>query len=61
MEIIYIGVGIFLGWLVRTLHYTHPERVRQSGIDCPEKGQALRQRKGCGLILICCRRGSGGG
>ena len=22
------------------LHYQHPERVRLSGIDCPEKGQA---------------------
>ena len=41
MEIIYIGVGIFLVWLVRTLHNTHPERVRLSGSDCPEKGQAF--------------------
>ena len=31
MEIMYIGVGIFLVWLVRTLHNTHPERVRLSG------------------------------
>ena len=37
----YIGVGIFLVWLVRPLHNTHPERVRLSGIDCPEKGQAF--------------------
>jgi hypothetical protein len=41
MEIMYIGVGIFLVWLVRTLHNTHPERVRLSGSDCPEKGQAF--------------------
>jgi endonuclease YncB( thermonuclease family) len=41
MEIMYIGVGIFLVWLVRTLPNTHPERVRLSGIDCPEKGQAF--------------------
>src|SRR6185295_13462735 len=25
---------------IEVLHNTHPERVRLSGIDCPEKGQA---------------------
>ena len=41
MEIMYIGVGIFLVWLVRTLHNSHPEPARLSGIDCSERGQAF--------------------
>jgi hypothetical protein len=41
MDIMDIGVGIFLVWLVRTLHNSHPESARLSGIDCPEKGQAF--------------------
>jgi endonuclease YncB( thermonuclease family) len=41
MEIMYIRVGIFLVWLVRTQHNTHAEPIRLNGIDCPEKGQAF--------------------
>jgi micrococcal nuclease len=33
-------VGVLDGDTIEVLHYTHPERVRLSGIDCPEKGQA---------------------
>jgi endonuclease YncB( thermonuclease family) len=33
-------VAIFDGDTLEVLHNHHPERVRLSGIDCPEKGQA---------------------
>ena len=29
---------------IDVLHHTHPERVRLSGIDCPEQGQAYGKR-----------------
>ncbi len=32
------GVSILDGDTIEVLHNTHPERVRLSGIDCPEKG-----------------------
>jgi micrococcal nuclease len=33
-------VAVLDGDTIEILHNTHPERVRLSGIDCPEKGQA---------------------
>jgi endonuclease YncB( thermonuclease family) len=32
-------VSVLDGDTIEVLHYTHPERIRLSGIDCPEKGQ----------------------
>jgi endonuclease YncB( thermonuclease family) len=32
------------GDTIEVLHNQHPERIRLSGIDCPEKGQAYGQR-----------------
>ena len=48
-------VGAFAGFIgpvasvldgntIEVLHNTHPERVRLSGIDCPEQGQAFGDR-----------------
>jgi endonuclease YncB( thermonuclease family) len=37
-------VGVLDGDTIEVLHNTHPERIRLSGIDCPEKGQAYGQR-----------------
>jgi len=34
-------VGVLDGDTIEVLHNTHPERVRLSGIDCPENGQAF--------------------
>jgi endonuclease YncB( thermonuclease family) len=33
-------VGVIDGDTIDVLHIQHPERIRLSGIDCPEKGQA---------------------
>jgi micrococcal nuclease len=33
-------VSILDGDTIEVLHDQHPERIRLSGIDCPEKGQA---------------------
>lgn len=33
-------VGVLEGDTIEVLHDQHPERIRLSGIDCPEKGQA---------------------
>lgn len=37
-------VGIIDGDTIEVLHNQHPERIRLSGIDCPEKGQAYGKR-----------------
>ena len=37
-------VSVLDGDTLEFLHKTHPERVRLSGIDCPEKGQAFGNR-----------------
>jgi micrococcal nuclease len=37
-------VSVLDGDTIEVLHYTQPERVRLSGIDCPEKGQAFGKR-----------------
>jgi micrococcal nuclease len=37
-------VSVLDGDTIEVLHNTHPERVRLSGIDCPEKGQAFGTR-----------------
>jgi micrococcal nuclease len=34
----------FDGDTIEVLHNQHPERIRLSGIDCPEKGQAYGKR-----------------
>jgi micrococcal nuclease len=41
---------------IDVLHHTHPERVRLSGIDCPEKGQAYgNNAKQAASVLVCGR------
>jgi endonuclease YncB( thermonuclease family) len=37
-------VSVLDGDTIEVLHNTHPERIRLSGIDCPEKGQAFGNR-----------------
>jgi len=37
-------VRILDGDTIEVLHNQHPERIRLSGIDCPEKGQAYGQK-----------------
>ncbi len=37
-------VSVLDGDTIEVLHNTRPERVRLSGIDCPEKGQATARR-----------------
>jgi micrococcal nuclease len=38
------GVGVTDGDTIEVLHDQRPERIRLSGIDCPEKGQAYGKR-----------------
>jgi endonuclease YncB( thermonuclease family) len=33
-------ISVLDGDAIEVLHHQHPERIRLSGIDCPEKGQA---------------------
>jgi endonuclease YncB( thermonuclease family) len=37
-------VSVLDGDTIEVLHNHHPERIRLSGIDCPEKGQAFGPR-----------------
>jgi endonuclease YncB( thermonuclease family) len=37
-------VSVLDGDTIEVLHNQHPERIRLSGIDCPEKGQAYGKR-----------------
>ena len=37
-------ISVLDGDTIEVLHNTQPERVRLSGIDCPEKGQAFGNR-----------------
>ena len=37
-------VSVLDGDTLEVLHHHHPERIRLSGIDCPEKGQAYGQK-----------------
>jgi micrococcal nuclease len=37
-------VSVLDGDTIEVLHNQHPERIRLSGIDCPEKGQAYGMR-----------------
>jgi micrococcal nuclease len=37
-------ISVLDGDTIEVLHNTHPERVRLSGIDCPEKGQAFGKK-----------------
>jgi endonuclease YncB( thermonuclease family) len=37
-------VSVLDGDTIEVLHNTHPERVRLSSIDCPERGQAYGQK-----------------
>ena len=37
-------ISVLDGDTIEVLHNQHPERIRLSGIDCPEKGQAYSKR-----------------
>jgi endonuclease YncB( thermonuclease family) len=37
-------VSVLDGDTIEVLHNQHPQRIRLSGIDCPEKGQAYGQK-----------------
>ena len=51
-------VSVLDGDTIEVLHNTRPERIRLSGIDCPEKGQATargvcRRNKKARQTSIC--------
>ncbi len=37
-------VSVLDGDTIEVLHHQHPDRIRLSGIDCPEKGQAFGKK-----------------
>lgn len=37
-------VSVLDGDTIEVMHNQHPDRIRLSGIDCPEKGQAFGKR-----------------
>jgi len=46
-------VSVLDGDTIEVLHNSHPERIRLSGIDCPEKGQAYGQKaKHAASVLV---------
>ena len=57
--IIHRPFSVLDGDTIEVLHNQHPERIRLSGIDCPEKGQAYGNNAkhtasalaGCGKTL----------
>jgi micrococcal nuclease len=56
-------VSVLDGDTIEVLHNQHPERIRLSGIDCPEKGQAYGQRAKQTVLpafrTVCLWRGGG--
>ena len=56
-------VSIIDGDTLEVLHNRHPERIRLSGIDCPEKGQAYGKRAKETILpafrTVCLWRGGG--
>ena len=46
-------VSVLDGDTIEVLHNHHPERIRLSGIDCPDKGQAFGKRaKHAASVLV---------
>ena len=48
-------VSVLDGDTLEVLHNNHAERIRLSGIDCPEKGQAFGQRAklvAVGVVMV---------
>ena len=49
-------VGVLDGDTIEVLHNRHPERIRLSGIDCPEKGQAFANQRSKPRLSWCLKR-----
>ena len=45
-------VSVLDGDTIEVLHNHHPERIRLSGIDCPEKGQAFGNASEAGCVNL---------